>query len=81
LHIDEPFPGGESYTDTTRRMRQFLLDLARNYNSKKVMIIGHRATQYALESLINRRPLEEVIPEPWHWQPGWTYHLSELTAK
>lgn len=80
-HINKTFPGGESYQDTNRRMRSFLLDLARDYDGKKVMIIGHRATQYALESLINHRPLEEVVPEPWKWQPGWTYRLSRLAAE
>lgn len=80
-HISVPFPGGESYQDSNRRMRSFLLDLARGYDGKKVMVIGHRATQYALENQINRQPLEEVIPAPWKWQPGWTYHLTELAAE
>lgn len=80
-HITKPFPGGESYRDTNRRMRSFLLDLARDYDGKKVMVIGHRATQYALESLINHRPLAEVIPAPWKWRPGWTYELTELATE
>lgn len=49
--IDEPFPNGESYTQTTARMKSFLDDLLKNYDGKRVMIIGHRATQYALEHL------------------------------
>ena len=43
---------------------------------KKVMIIGHRATQYGLENLILGKPLEEVIPALWSWQPGWKYILK-----
>ncbi|TSC60608.1 MAG: alpha-ribazole phosphatase [Parcubacteria group bacterium LiPW_15] len=73
--IDVPFANGESYKQTTERMRLFLLDLLKNYNGKRVMIIGHRATQYALENLINKVPLEQVIPAPWKWQPGWKYEL------
>ena len=40
------------------------------------MVIGHRATQYALEHWITGLPLEQVIPAPWKWQPGWTYILT-----
>ena len=75
--IHEPFPNGESYEQTTERMRSFLEDLKKKCENRRVMIIGHRATQYALESLIKGTPLEEVIPAPWKWQPGWNYELSK----
>ena len=75
--ISVPFPNGESYEQTTERMRSFLRDLLKNYNGKKVMIIGHRATQYGLEHLINKFPLREVVTAPWKWQPGWVYRLEE----
>ena len=42
------------------------------------MIIGHRVTQYGLEHLIKKIPLEEVIPAPWKWQPGWEYKLKSV---
>lgn len=73
--IHEPFPGGESYEQTTERMRSFLEEIKRRCNNRRIMIIGHRATQYALENLIKGIPLEEVIPAPWKWQPGWKYEL------
>ena len=76
--IKVPFPNGESYEQTTERMRSFLQDLIKNYNGKRVMIIGHRATQYGLECLINKIPLEQVISAPWKWQPGWEYKLEIL---
>lgn len=71
--INVPFPGGESYTETTARMKSFLNDLKKDYDGKKIMIIGHRATQYGLENIILGKPLAEVIPALWKWQPGWTY--------
>src|SRR3989344_1370305 len=76
--ITTPFPNGESYTQTTARMKNFLADLLRDYDGKRVMIIGHRATQYALEHLINDISLEHIVPAPWKWQPGWTYELKTL---
>ena len=74
--INEPFPNGESYEQAAARMKTFLDDLRSNYNGKNVMIIGHRATQYGLEHWIKNIPLNEVIPAPWKWQPGWTYELN-----
>lgn len=74
--ITTPFPNGESYEQTSDRMKIFLQDLLKNYDGKRVMIIGHRATQYGLERWIKGFPLEEVIPSPWKWQPGWGYILK-----
>jgi 2,3-bisphosphoglycerate-dependent phosphoglycerate mutase len=71
--ITTPFPDGESYTDTARRMRDFLRDVA----GGRVMIIGHRATQYGLEHWICGVPLDAAVTAPWRWQPGWTYELEQ----
>lgn len=76
--IKDPFPNGESYEQTSERMKSFLQDLLRDYNGKRVMIIGHRATQYGLEHWIKGLPLEQVIPAPWKWQPGWVYELKTI---
>lgn len=76
--ITEPFPNGESYTQTTERMRSFLSDLLRNYDGKRVMIIGHRATQYGLENIINGVSLEELVVMHFKWQPGWEYKLEKI---
>lgn len=76
--IDKPFPGGESYEQTASRMKDFLRDLAKDYDGKKIMIVGHRATQYGLEYWIGRVPLAQAVTAPWKWQPGWTYQLQEL---
>lgn len=74
--ITEPFPNGESYEDTAKRMKAFLDDLAKKYADKKIMIIGHRATQYGLEHWIKDIPLLEAVTAPWQWQPGWRYELE-----
>lgn len=76
--IKIPFPNGESYTQCTKRMKSFLIDLFSNYNNKRVMIIGHRATQYGLEYWIKGKTLGEVVPAPWKWQPGWSYQLTQI---
>lgn len=76
-HITKPFPNGESYEETSERMKDFLKDLLRDYNEKRVMIIGHRATQYGLERWINHVPLSQLVAVPFKWQPGWRYTLLE----
>lgn len=55
--IQKPFPFGESYEDAIKRIESFLIDLLKAHPDGVVMIIGHRATQYGLEYLINRIPL------------------------
>jgi broad specificity phosphatase PhoE len=76
-HISQPFPGGESYEQTCARMADFLADLRKNYAGKRVLIIGHRATQYGLEHSILGKPIAEVVTAPWKWQPGWRYELHD----
>jgi len=74
--LNTPFPNGESYTDTTKRMGEFLKDLSATYAGKKVLVIGHRATQYGLDNLIDGVPLEKLVTATFKWQPGWEYELK-----
>lgn len=76
--IKESFPNGESYEQTSERMKSFLEDLLKNYNGKKIMIIGHRATQYGLDHWIKGKSLEELVNMTFKWQPGWLYNLENL---
>ena len=78
--ISEPFPGGESYEQTAEKMKKFMEDLLKEYDGKKIMIIGHRATQYGLEKWINGVSVEQSVRnhENWKWQPGWRYELIEI---
>ena len=76
--ISVPFPNGESYEQTAERMGNFLRHLLKDYNGKKVMIIGHRATQYGLEHWIKNTPVKDAVIAPWKWQPGWTYILDVI---
>ncbi|MDP4000948.1 MAG: histidine phosphatase family protein [bacterium] len=76
MYIDQPFPNGQSYTQTTEKMKEFLEELKESHEGKTVLIIGHRATQYALENLINKIDLRQAVTAPWAWRPGWTYFLN-----
>jgi broad specificity phosphatase PhoE len=72
-HIVLPFPGGESYQQCVARVSAWLADAGAAHPDGDVLVIGHRATFYALEHLLCRRPLEQAIGAPWRWRPGWTY--------
>jgi broad specificity phosphatase PhoE len=71
--IRAPFPDGESYEDTSKRMAAFVEYIKGAYQGKTIMIIGHRATQYGLEEHLLGKKLEDVVLDAWKWQPGWIY--------
>ena len=73
--VFEPFPGGESYAQAVARVAPWLDEL-RARELRRVLVIGHRATHYALEHLLLGVPLEEAVRQPLRWQPGWIYELS-----
>jgi 2,3-bisphosphoglycerate-dependent phosphoglycerate mutase len=71
--IHQPFPGGESYRDAVSRVASFLDDLRVRFDSRRTVVIGHAATRWALEHLLEGVPLEELVDAPFEWRPGWEY--------
>jgi broad specificity phosphatase PhoE len=74
--VDEPYPGGESYRQVVGRVASFLADLARWFDGGRVLIISHASPHWAIQNLLLRQPLEELIVEPFEWQEGWIYRLD-----
>ncbi len=74
-HLDVPYPGGESWRQAVARIAGFLEELRRERDGERVLVIGHSATRFALEVVAGGRTLEEVLTEPFVWQPGWEYAL------
>lgn len=73
-HINEPFPGGESYEQAVARVQGFYNELKGKYPDKVVLVVGHRATQYGLDVLAGKT-LEELLSVPFKWQPYWEYQI------
>jgi broad specificity phosphatase PhoE len=71
--ISTPFPAGESYEQAIGRISAWLFEVAEEYADKTIMVIGHRATQYGLEHLVNGVSISDAVVAPWRWQPGWRY--------
>jgi len=73
--IKEPFPNGESYEQAMVRVHEFYKELKKNHPDKTVLVIGHRATQYGLDTLVGGKTLEDCLNIPFKWQPYWKYNL------
>jgi len=72
--ISMPFPRGESYQQAMKRLHEFYNELKSKYPDKTVLIVGHRATQYGLDTLVNGSNLEDVV-KPLVWRPYWEYNF------
>ncbi|MEU8820702.1 histidine phosphatase family protein [Actinoplanes sp. NPDC048796] len=75
-HLDVPFPGGESWRQAVHRNGRFLSDVPTRWNDTRILVIGHVATRWSLDHLINGIPLEELAATDFAWREGWEYRLS-----
>lgn len=78
-HIEEPFPGGQSYREVVEATRAFLDDVASRHEGRRVVVIAHSANRWALQHLLEGRPLEELVAAPFEWQEGWVYRVAART--
>jgi alpha-ribazole phosphatase/probable phosphoglycerate mutase len=74
-HLDHPYPGGESWRQAVARAARLLDDLPSRWDGRRVLIIGHVATRWALDHVLGGVPLEELAVADFAWQPGWEYRL------
>ncbi len=72
--IKKPFPNGESYEQAMVRVQEFYNELKTKYPDKTILIVGHRATQYGLDTMMGKT-LEQCLSVPFKWQPYWEYNL------
>jgi len=75
LHLDEPYPGGESWHQAVLRVSRFLDDLSMRWANCRVAVIGHTATRWAFDHLLDGKPLEDLVDADFQWQEGWEYSL------
>ena len=74
-HIDQPFPDGQSYRQVVTQTRDFLAELAANWDDRRVVVIAHSANRWALDHLLTGAALEDLVDAPFGWQEGWWYVL------
>ena len=75
-YLTEPYPGGESWQQAVDRVAGFLRDLPSRWSGQRVLIIGHVATRWALDLLVDGRSLTELSGADFGWREGWEYQLA-----
>jgi len=74
-HIDDPWPGGESYRQVVDRTRDFLRELAAAWQGRRVLLIAHSANRWALQCLLDGADLRDLVDAPFAWREGWLFDL------
>ncbi|GAA1654027.1 histidine phosphatase family protein [Actinoplanes couchii] len=72
-YLDTPYPGGESWRQAITRAGGFLADLPSRWDGKRILVIGHVATRWALEHQLDGVPLEELAGADFAWKEGWEF--------
>jgi broad specificity phosphatase PhoE len=72
-YLDQPYPGGESWRQAVQRVGRFLADLPTRWEARRVLVIGHLATKWALDHLLDGVPLDTLATARFAWQEGWEY--------
>ena len=47
--------------------------LPSRWDGRRVLIIGHVATRWVLDHVLNGVPLEKLIRSDFDWRAGWEY--------
>ena len=76
-HIDEPYPGGESWRQAVARVARFLGDVPSRWNGRRVLVIGHVATRWAFDVHLDGTPIEDLVRAEFAWREGWEYRLGD----
>ena len=74
-HVDVPYPGGESWRQAVARVERFLRDLPTRWEGRRALVVGHSATRWALDVLVDGRRLEDLVDAPFAWREGWEYRV------
>jgi 2,3-bisphosphoglycerate-dependent phosphoglycerate mutase len=77
-YLRMPHPGGESWERAVNRVGGCLTDLTSRWAGQRVLVVGHVATRWACDHLLNGAALEDLIETDFGWHLGWEYR-SDLT--
>jgi 2,3-bisphosphoglycerate-dependent phosphoglycerate mutase len=75
-YLRVPYPGGESWEQAVTRVGGFLQDLPSRWAGQRVLVVGHVATRWACDHLLDKTRLEDLIDADFAWQPGWRYQID-----
>lgn len=75
-HLGVAYPDGESWSEAIDRVARCIVDLRRDRDGSRLLVIGHTSTRWAFDHVVNGTPVEELIGAPFDWQPGWDYVIE-----
>ena len=58
------------------RVERFLRDLPLRWRESRVLVIGHVATRWAFDHLLDGVALEDLVEMDFGWQEGWEYRIE-----
>jgi len=58
------------------RVGLFLRDIPLRWQGQRLLLVGHVATRFALDHILDGVPLERLVTEDFAWRKGWEYRLS-----
>jgi 2,3-bisphosphoglycerate-dependent phosphoglycerate mutase len=73
LHLEEPYPGGESWHQAVVRVGRFLEDLPLRWDGCRVFVIAHTATRWAFYHFLDGKRLDDLVDADFQWREGWEY--------
>jgi 2,3-bisphosphoglycerate-dependent phosphoglycerate mutase len=75
-YLRSPYPDGESWLQAVQRVSGLVGDLPSRWAGQRVLVIGHIATRWALETLLNGATLDRLAREQFRWREGWEYRVE-----
>ena len=69
-------PAARVVVRPAERVSRFLSDLPLRWDGQRILVVGHAATRWGLEHVLNGKDLEELITADFTWQEGWEYRLE-----
>ena len=67
-HIAVPFPRGQSYEQVVEQMRDFLTDVSRGFQGRRVLVIAHSANKWALDVILGGATLQDLVDADWEYE-------------
>lgn len=64
-HLHQPYPGEESWRQAVARVGRFLDDLPVRWAGRRVLVVGHTATRWALDHILAWASLEDLVGAPF----------------
>jgi broad specificity phosphatase PhoE len=75
-HLHAPFPAGESWAAALGRVDGALDEIAERWAGRRVLVVGHVATRWALDRRVHGTSLEALSGSDFGWREGWEYELG-----